>query len=91
MVLVATELLSNALQHAAALPEDDLVICWNVDGKSVQLEVTDGGGGWRHPHIRYAGPRDTTGRGLSIVDSLAAEWGVEERDQSTSVWATLRV
>jgi serine/threonine-protein kinase RsbW len=88
VVLVATELLSNALRHAASLPENDLVICWSVDGKSVRLKVTDGGG--RHsPHIRYPGPRDTTGRGLSIINSLAAEWGVEEHNESTSVWVTL--
>ena len=89
VVLVATALLSNALRHAHPLPENDLIVTWQFDGQNVRIEVTDGGGD-RHPHVRHPAPNETSGRGLSIVGSLAADWGVQERSDSTSVWATLR-
>jgi hypothetical protein len=42
------------------------------------------------PHVVDAGPRDIGGRGLSIVDQLAAVWGTE-RDGAgnTRVWFEL--
>jgi anti-sigma regulatory factor (Ser/Thr protein kinase) len=89
VVLVATELLSNALRHAQSLPGEQLDVSWDVGDRAVSIKVTDGGGR-RSPHVRHPGPAETTGRGLSIVDSLAEEWGVEEGDASATVWATLR-
>jgi anti-sigma regulatory factor (Ser/Thr protein kinase) len=89
VVLVATELLSNALRHARSLPDDQLDIRWEVRQDSVSIKVTDGGG--RHqPHVRHPGPAETNGRGLSIVETLAEEWGVEEGAATATVWATLR-
>lgn len=89
VVLVATELLSNALRHARSLPDDQLDISWDILRGAVSITVTDGGG--RHqPHVRHPGPAETNGRGLSIVETLAEEWGVEEAGSSATVWATLR-
>jgi anti-sigma regulatory factor (Ser/Thr protein kinase) len=88
VLLVATELLSNALRHAPSLPEHDLVVSWEVSGRSVRVTVTDGGGS-DVPRIREAGSQETNGRGLKIVSSLADEWGVEDDRGATSVWATL--
>jgi serine/threonine-protein kinase RsbW len=88
-VLVATELLGNSLRHAAALPSGQLRVSWDVNGEGVIVRVTDGGG-VRSPHLRNAEPAGTTGRGLRIVDALAAEWGVESQpDGATTVWAWL--
>jgi serine/threonine-protein kinase RsbW len=90
VILVATELLSNALRHARALDGDLLGISWDVEGDAVWIKVTDGGGR-HHPHVRHPSPDETNGRGLSIVSALAAEWGVEQGDTNATVWATLRV
>jgi anti-sigma regulatory factor (Ser/Thr protein kinase) len=92
VVLVATELLSNALRHARSLPGDQLDVSWDVRGgraASVSIRVTDGGGR-NTPHVRNPGPAETNGRGLSIVDSLAEEWGVEDGPGGATVWARLR-
>jgi serine/threonine-protein kinase RsbW len=88
VLLIATELLSNSLRHAPSLPSHDLVISWELIGRSVRVRVTDGGG---HdvPHMRHPDTSETNGRGLTIVNSLADEWGVEDGHGSTSVWATV--
>jgi serine/threonine-protein kinase RsbW len=89
VLLVATELLSNALRHARSLPGGQVDVSWEIHERGVSIRVTDGGG--RHqPHVRHPGPSETNGRGLSIVATLAAEWGVEESDTSATVWAKLR-
>jgi anti-sigma regulatory factor (Ser/Thr protein kinase) len=88
-VLVATELLSNALRHARALEDDHLDVSWAVEHGAVSITVTDGGGR-NQPHVRHPGPADTNGRGLSIVETLADEWGVDEGDSTATVWARLR-
>ena len=87
-VLIATELLSNALRHAQSLADGDLVVAWELDAKSLRISVVDGGGP-HHPHVRKVDAHATSGRGLAIVESLATEWGVEQSGRATSVWATL--
>jgi len=88
-VLVATELVGNALRHASALPSGDLEVCWEVDGERVTVQVTDGGGR-QLPHMLTPDRDATTGRGLMIVDAVAEEWGVESlSDGGTTVWASL--
>jgi anti-sigma regulatory factor (Ser/Thr protein kinase) len=88
VVLIATELVSNAIRHAHALPDGSLTVSWEVRDEGVTVKVTDGGA-IGHPHIRYAGPNDVSGRGLSLVAALAARWGVEDNAGATTVWAHL--
>jgi len=88
-LLVATELFSNALRHARALPGDEVDVNWEVQDGLVSIRVTDGGGLHR-PHVRHPDPTETKGRGLSIVQTLAEEWGVDHAGATATVWATLR-
>ncbi len=90
-VLLVTELVGNSVRHARALPDGRILVGWHIDGGRLQIRVTDGGSLLDEPHVAHAGPRDTRGRGLSIVDSLASLWGVERSNGSTTVWATLPV
>jgi anti-sigma regulatory factor (Ser/Thr protein kinase) len=87
-VLVASELVANAVRHAASLPSGKVVVSWNVDETGLRLCVEDGGGA-RRPELRTARPAETSGRGLSIVASLADGWGVEPTETGTAVWAHL--
>ncbi len=77
VALVATELLGNAVLHARALDDGQLAIAWGVGEYGVEISVTDGG---RRPSRSVAEPgaTDTRGRGLAIVATLAARWGVEQ-------------
>src|SRR6476660_7577276 len=71
VALVATELITNAIQHGQPLPSDELAVEWSTEGEDVLIRVTDGGGSSHHPRLMSSGPDDTNGRGLAIVHSLA--------------------
>jgi serine/threonine-protein kinase RsbW len=88
VALVATELLGNAVRHAQALDDGHLSIAWGVGEYGVEIAVTDGGGA-TEPTVQEAGLTATRGRGLSIVETLAARWGVERHGSSTTVWAVV--
>ena len=77
--LLASELVTNAVRHGAHPAEDHLVelLLWPADGH-YWLAVSDPGPG--RPVLTTA--PDTAacgGRGLLLVDALAAAWGVVPR------------
>jgi anti-sigma regulatory factor (Ser/Thr protein kinase) len=86
VALVASELLGNAVRHARALDDGQLVIDWGVGEYGVEIAVTDGGGSTQ-PMVSEPAPTEIGGRGLSIVATLAARWGVEQHGALTTVWA----
>jgi serine/threonine-protein kinase RsbW len=90
--LLVSELVGNSVRYAHPLPGGVLRVHWFLDSDRLMLRVTDGGG-WGRPRRREAGPRDTRGRGLAIVDAVAADWGVERTSDAigdpTTVWATV--
>lgn len=86
VALVATELITNAIQHGQPLPSDELAVEWSTEGEDVLIRVTDGGGS-SHPRLMSSGPDDTSGRGLAIVHSLASSWGVDIGTDRVTVWA----
>lgn len=88
VALVATELITNSLRHARPLPADRLAVNWESDHDGVMLRITDGGGDIT-PQLVDSGPSDPAGRGLTIVDSLASDWGVEFDVDRVTVWAYL--
>jgi anti-sigma regulatory factor (Ser/Thr protein kinase) len=85
-VLVASELVGNAVRHARALPTGRLGVTWERRGGGITISVTDGGGR-QYPGVRAAGPHDTRGRGLTIVATLADSWGVTRGPGTVTVWA----
>jgi two-component sensor histidine kinase len=89
--LVLSELISNALRHASPLPGGTLEISWVLRSGSVEVAVSDGGGGM--PRVSEPGNSAVGGRGLSIVDRLSLRWGVcGGRDQAEKkVWAEVPV
>jgi two-component sensor histidine kinase len=88
--LVLSELLSNALCHAAPLPGAGLRVAWCLDAGSVRVSVTDGGG-QTVPELGKPDPSTTGGRGLRIVERLCLGWGTRRDDRGTTVWAEVPV
>jgi anti-sigma regulatory factor (Ser/Thr protein kinase) len=86
--IVVSELVSNAVRHARALPDGTLRVHWKVKAGVVEVEVTDGGGD-RTPRPAPRTIWAPSGRGLRIVRSLAHEWGVTEDRTGSTVWASL--
>jgi anti-sigma regulatory factor (Ser/Thr protein kinase) len=96
--LIVSELVGNAVRHAAPLPSGRLAVRWSVDRDGYSVSVTDGGigtpaTGSRAGRIaaRRTGSQDPTGRGLRIVAALADSWGVAAEDGATTVWARTRM
>ena|SRR5215207_3678293 len=84
--LLVTELITNALRHAALAPGDRVSVRASVDDDVVRIEVRDpGNDGEVAP--RAPGPRGG-GYGLFLVDQLARRWGVDRHD-GTVVWCEL--
>jgi two-component sensor histidine kinase len=86
--LVVSELLSNAIRHAAPLPGSQVRVTWTLDHDALRLAVSDAGVG-SMPRVTQAPPASPGGRGLGIVESLSSQWGVARTDDETTVWAVL--
>ncbi|WP_244189188.1 ATP-binding protein [Streptomyces incarnatus] len=72
-VLVTSELVTNALVHAAG----ERITC-RLHGTAdrIRIEVEDQDGGPTRPAARRPGADDQHGRGLFLVDALCRDWGV---------------
>jgi PAS domain S-box-containing protein len=82
-LLLASEVLTNAVCHAAG----PLVLRLRRTEAELTVEVTD-----RSAHLplpRLGGLGDEHGRGLILVDTLAADWGTRRTDEGKTVWFTL--
>ncbi|HEY6746927.1 MAG TPA: ATP-binding protein, partial [Mycobacteriales bacterium] len=83
--LLTTELVSNAIRHT----RDELVVSVRVAAGRLRVGVADSS--HRRPQLVQVGQRDTSGRGLHLVDALADRWGVDpdERGLGKTVWFEL--
>ncbi len=81
VLLVATELLSNAVEHGDAPVQ--LVVEAHDGG--VRVEVHDAAG--TAPRPRPPEPWGGRGRGLQLVGSLSADWGWTDEPDGKIVWA----
>lgn len=80
--LLVSELVTNAVVHAASSTEVELV----DDGTAVTVLVRDADTG---PLVMRAGggsELDEGGRGFQLVDRLAEAWGTEHRGGRKTVW-----
>ncbi|MGH9296800.1 MAG: ATP-binding protein [Acidimicrobiales bacterium] len=82
VVLVVSELVTNAVVHAKT--ELELRISAKPSGR-IRVEVLDDD--TREPRVVAAGPLAERGRGLSIVESVAIDWGVTPCQSGKLVWA----
>lgn len=82
--LVVSELATNALLYGGGWARVNFL---ESDNGGVRIEVTD------HsriiPLVGVASDRSMTGRGLALVHSLSADWGVESVREGKVVWAEL--
>lgn len=89
VVLVASELVGNALTHAGDDGDHQLDISWEVEHDAVVVRVLDDSP--ELPRRRASGERDGRGRGLSIVAAIALDWGVRRTDGGKLVWARVPI
>jgi anti-sigma regulatory factor (Ser/Thr protein kinase) len=79
--LLTSELVSNAVRHAAGSVALELAL---LNGEDLRVEVQDGSPA--APVIRRPNPGGIGGHGLTIVESLARSWGVERYQDHKVVW-----
>ena len=84
-LLLVTELVTNAVVHAGTTLELSVA----VEGGQVRVEVLDRAPG--AVPVVTAAPSETRegGRGIFLLDSLAAEWGTRHFGSGKSVWFLL--
>ena len=82
--LVATELVTNVVQHARS----SCRLILTLDRRGLTVGVRDGRPG-TIARLRPVNPCGRSGRGLLIVTGLAHSWGVTEHEHGKTVWAVL--
>ena len=85
VLLLVTELVTNAVRHAGAGPERLLQVELLHRPGWVAVAVADDGPGHRWRPAPAAGD-ETGGWGLFLVDRIAARWGVEHATSGRRVW-----
>jgi serine/threonine-protein kinase RsbW len=88
-LLLASELVTNAIQHSASGEQGGSVeVRYALDDREVYVEVLDAGGA-AHPRRHAGDPEGVSGRGLALVEALAGGWGVHEHRGGRVVWFRL--
>ena len=78
--LLTSELVTNALRYGG--PPLRVSLC--CDDVVVRVTVADGTP--NGPRLKDPGPEAESGRGMILVESLAAAWGVETYEVGKGVW-----
>jgi two-component sensor histidine kinase len=80
VMLVANELVSNAIVHARSAP----LVSLTQAGDELVLRVGDDS---RTPPVAQAPSNDeSSGRGLLLVEALSDRWGVDVGESGKTVW-----
>jgi serine/threonine-protein kinase RsbW len=86
--VVISELVANSVRHASPLSDGTILVTWGLDRKGVRISVTDGGSTSRPRTVR-ASASALSGRGMAIVEALAAEWWSEHSRSRSTIHALL--
>ena len=83
--LLTSELVTNAVLHAAT----PMCVTLHILPDRIRVDVADGNPAF--PSIKEYGREAATGRGLTLFNTLASNWGVQAVDGGKIVWFELPV
>ncbi|MEO8889608.1 MAG: ATP-binding protein [Jatrophihabitantaceae bacterium] len=86
VVLVASELVGNAVRHTPVGPLD---VTWDLDPNGVTVRVSDPS--TTLPTLRTPLDTEPGGRGLTIVAAVSDDWGAYTLGSGKRVWAHVPV
>ena len=90
VLLLVTELVTNAVRHAGVGPGERLRVEVTRRRSRVRVEVAHPGSEFDHLPLKPS--HDLTGGwGLVLLDRIAERWGIAERTYDTCVWFELLV
>lgn len=87
LLLLVSELVSNAVRHSGAPAGAPLRVTVRFGTGALRVEVEDPGTGF-DPARRSPGDDPESGWGLALVEILSDRWGVDPRPR-TRVWFEL--
>lgn len=83
-VLLVSELVTNSVLHGGP----PVIVAVECDGDALQVKVRDGSPAMPIP--RDARPGAENGRGLELVKTISAAWGVDPVPDGKNVWFVIR-
>ena len=85
VILLTSEVVTNAIRHAGSAPLDDVIIRVETSDVAFHVEVLNPGPSF-DPQVPTTPSPSGTGLGLFLVDRLAVRWGVDREGARTKVW-----
>lgn len=79
-----SEAFTNSVLHSTSRNGGKVTLTLAAERGSVIAEVTDDGADEK-PHLAND-PAGIHGRGMHIIDALAAEWGIDVEEDRTTIW-----
>ncbi|MGC5009576.1 ATP-binding protein [Streptosporangium sp. DT93] len=89
VVLLLSEVVTNSVVHSDSgrTAGGSVTVCLGLGGGMVHAEVIDDGSEASLPFVRATGLDSDGGRGLFLVEAMAAGWGVHhDTEAGTAVW-----
>ncbi|WP_176728553.1 ATP-binding protein [Planobispora rosea] len=77
VILLVSEVVTNSVVHSGSADGGRVAMTLAVEAGTVTVEVCDAGSADSAPRVRFA-PDEEGGRGMFLVDLLAARWGVRQ-------------
>ncbi len=88
-MLVASELVNNAVMHSGGTPADVIEVGVYHCPDGILISVSDPGRSGKTAEAWPDHLKTLGGLGLVVVDALAERWGSERREEGYRVWAEL--
>lgn len=85
LLVCLTEVATNAIRHTLSGDGGKFTVYFTVSNQEILISVADEGGTLTRAEI-VENPEDTCGRGLRLVDGLAARWGSLRCRSGSIVW-----
>jgi signal transduction histidine kinase len=89
LMLLLTELVTNAVRHSGAIAGDPIEVDMREYDDCVRVEVTDPGRGFEPPYRPEPDLSQSGGLGLVLVDRLSSAWGTHRTLNGSHVWFEL--